>query len=103
MTASRQRLPQRRFSQTIDIVFRNQPITMTAEFYPDGELGEVFIEVSKSGADIAHIVHDAAVVISLAIQHGVTIETLHHAVGRNGSEPSSIVGAIIDVLPIKSR
>ena len=96
----RQVLPQRRRAETFAIICRNQPVTITAGFYDDGALGEVFIDTGKSGADLAHVARDAAVVISLALQHGVSIETIRHAVTRNGSEPSSIVGAVIDALPI---
>ena len=63
-------LPQRRSAETFDLVFRNQPVTITAGFYPDGSLGEVFIDSAKSGADLQNIAHDAAVVISLALHHG---------------------------------
>ena len=36
-------LPQRRRAETFAIVCRNQPVTITAGFYDDGALGEVFI------------------------------------------------------------
>jgi len=62
----RKPLPQRRRAETIDLLFRNQAITVTARFYPGGELGEIFVDAAKSGADIQNIAHDAAVVVSLA-------------------------------------
>ena len=97
--APRRILPTRRPAQTLTIVFGNQPLSVTAGFYDDGTLGEVFIDVAKSGADLAHIAHDAAVVISLAFQHGVSIETIRHAVTRDGNgAASSILGAVIDAI-----
>ena len=97
---TRQILPQRRRAETFAIVCRNQPVAITAGFYDDGTLGEVFIDTGKSGADLAHVARDAAVVISLALQHGVSIEAIRHAVTHSGSgEPASILGAVVDVLP----
>jgi hypothetical protein len=45
------------------------------------------------------IAKDAAVVISLALQHGAAVETLRHAIARNSNGmPSSILGAVIDAI-----
>ena len=72
---------------------------MTAGFFNDGTFGEVFIDVAKSGADLQNIAHDAAVVISLALQHGVDVEALQHAITRNSDgAPSSILGVAIDAI-----
>ena len=89
-------LPLRRRAETFAIVCRNQPVAITAGFYDDGAVGEVFIDTGKSGADLAHVARDAAVVISLALQHGVSIDAIRQGVTRNGSEPASIVGAVVD-------
>ena len=95
----RQILPQRRRAETFAIVCRNQPVAITAGFYDDGALGEVFIDTGKTGADLAHVARDAAVVISLALQHGVSIEAIRQAVTRcNDGSPASILGAVVDCL-----
>jgi hypothetical protein len=92
-------LPQRRAAETFTVVCRNQPVTITAGFYDDGTLGEVFITTAKSGADLQNIANDAAVILSLALQHHVSIEAIRHAVTRNGSgEAASILGATVDRL-----
>ena len=96
---TRRTLPQRRAAETLDIVCRNQPVAITAGFYDDGALGEVFINTGKSGADLQNIANDAAVVISLGLQHGVPIETIRHAVTRcSDGSPASILGAVVDRL-----
>jgi hypothetical protein len=70
----------------------------------DGRPGEVFIDGGKTGQDIQGTARDAAVVLSLALQHGTPIETIRHAVTRGGSgEAASILGAIIDMLPATAR
>ena len=69
-----------------------------------GALAEVFVDVGKSGTDIASVARDAGVLLSLALQHGTAIETIRHAVTRNGSgEAASILGAVADHLPTISK
>jgi hypothetical protein len=42
---------------------------------------------------------DAAIVASLALQHGVPLERLQHALTRNGDgSPSSPLGRLVDLL-----
>ena len=93
----RELLPQRRAAETFDLRFRNLPFTVTVAFYPDGTPGEVFINGCKTGNDIQSIARDAAVLLSLAIQHGVLPKTIRHAVTRGPSQgPASILGAVVD-------
>ena len=96
----RRTLPQRRAAVTFDMRFWNQLFTVTVGFYADGTPGEVFIDGFKTGNDIQSIARDASVLLSLALQHGVSPETIRHAVTRGASEePASILGAIVDALP----
>ena len=95
----RQVLPQRRRAETLTCGSWNQPFAVTVGFYDDGTPGEVFIDSRKTGGDVEAIARDAAVVISLALQHGVAIETIRHAITRNSNgAPASILGAVIDAL-----
>ena len=96
----RRTLPQRRASETFDLRFWGQNFTVTVGFYPDGGTrGEVFIDAGKTGQDIQSIARDAAVVLSLAVQHGTAIEMIRRAVTRNGSgSAASILGAVVDAL-----
>jgi hypothetical protein len=103
MSETRRTLPQRRASETFDLRFWSQNFTVTVGFYPDSTPGEVFIDGGKSGQDIQSTARDAAVVLSLALQHGAPIETIRHAVTRNGSgEAVSILGATVDCLAMVS-
>ena len=95
----RRTLPQRRASETFDLRFWSQNFTVTVGFYADGTPGEVFIDGGKTGQDVQSTARDAAVVLSLALQHGTPIETIRHAVTRSGSgAAASILGAIVDRL-----
>ena len=71
----------------------------TAPRIDDGTPGEVFTDARKTGGDVEAIARDAAVVISLALQHGVAVESVQHAITRDGNgTPSSILGAVLDAL-----
>ena len=97
---TRRKLPQRRASETFDLRFWGQNFTITIGRYPDATVGEVFIDSGKSGQDMQSIARDAAVVLSLAMQHGTPIETIRRAVTRGSrGEPASVLGAIVDALP----
>ena len=97
-------LPQRRAAETFDLRFWNQPFTVTVGFYADGTPGEVFIDGGKTGQDIQNIARDAAVVLSLALSTVSPSRTIRHAVTRSGTgEAASILGAIIDMLPVTAR
>jgi len=92
-------LPRRRAAETFNLRFWNQPFTVTVGFYADGTPGEVFIDGGKTGNDIESIARDAAVLLSIALQHGVPPETIRHAVTRGTSEePASILGAVVDCI-----
>ena len=100
---TRRTLPQRRASETFDLRFWSQNFTITVGRYPDGAIGEVFIDSGKTGQDVQSTARDAAVVLSLALQHGTPIETIRRAVTRNGAgEAASILGATVDCLAMVS-
>lgn len=97
----RELLPQRRNSMTFELSHggMNFDYAVTAGFYPDNRIGEIFIAGGKSGETIEAIARDAAVLMSIALQHGASLETLQHAITRNSQEePFTIMGAVIDEL-----
>jgi hypothetical protein len=96
---TRRILPQRRSAETFQLRFWNQPVSVTVGYYEDGAPGEIFVDAGKTGQDVQSTARDAAVVLSLALQHGATVATIQHAVTRSGNgEAASILGAIIDQL-----
>src|SRR5512132_238364 len=93
---TRRILPQRRRAETFTVAHWNQPFVVTVGFFDDGTPGEVFVD-SKTGGDVEAIARDAAVLLSLALQHGVLVEAIKHAVTRDSNgAPSSILGAVVD-------
>ncbi len=48
---------------------------MTAGSYPDDGLGEVFIKLGKQGSTLAGMMDSFSVAVSIALQHGVPLQT----------------------------
>ena len=90
----RRRLPNRRDSETFDIESQGLRFTVTASRFDDGTLGEVFITNHKAGSMAGINAADAATVCSLALQHGVPLETIRRALMRDsqggGSGPLAV-------------
>jgi hypothetical protein len=97
----RSMLPQRRPAETFAVHHggQNTPFYVTIGYYPGGRIGEVFIAGGKSGSAFEAIARDGSVLLSIALQFGVPLETIQHAITReqNGG-PSSIIGAVVDRL-----
>ena len=101
---SRRILPQRRRVETFAVVHWNQPFAVAIGFFDDGAMGEVFVNSRKTGGDVEAIARDAAMLLSLALQHGVRVEAIKHAVTRDSNgAPSSILGAVVDCLAAIAR
>ena len=101
MPQRREALPGRRRCESFTLPWGGlaRPHFVTVGFYPDGRPGEVFITGGKSGEAIESIARDGAVMLSMALQHGATIETIAHAITRDGQDqPQTIVGAIVDMM-----
>ena len=72
--------------------------------YPDGALGEVFVDTHKGGSTLDALAADAAILISLLLQHGTSPAEIGHALRRspNGA-PASLIGAVVDKLHAMQR
>jgi hypothetical protein len=98
---NRRELPPRRRCETFEIDFGglSKKHTVSVGFYQDGSPGEVFITGGKSGETVSAIARDGAVLLSMALQFGVPLQTIQHAITRDGQgQPQSIVGAVVDKL-----
>ena len=100
-STTRSTLPARRRGENFEIRHggQNTPFVITVGRYPNGDVGEVFIAGSKSGTAFEAVARDGAILLSLCLQHGVTLATIKHAITREGdNSPSTIVGAVVDKL-----
>lgn len=100
---TRAALAMRRYSESFDLAFpphTDKIYSVTLGLYGDNRLGEVFISSkNKVGTDADLAARDTAVLISMALQHGATIERLmpamtHSADGR----PEGLAGHVLAAL-----
>lgn len=99
--SARRLLPNRRAGENFEIKHggQNTAFVITTGRYPEGSIGEVFITGSKSGTAFEAVARDGAILLSLALQHGVDLQTIKHALTREGDgSASTIVGAVVDRL-----
>jgi len=71
----RKRLPKSRPSVTTSFSVAGAEGYMTAGSYPDDGLGEVFLKLGKQGSTLAGVMDAFSIAISIALQHGVPLET----------------------------
>ncbi len=101
MTSNRAVLPNRRAGENFEMRHggKNTVFVITTGHYPDGRVGEVFISGAKAGSEVDAVARDGAILLSLALQHGVPLETMKHAMTREpDGSASTIVGAVVDRL-----
>ena len=98
MTA-RTRLPNRRPAEHFSFVCNELRYTASIGRFPDGRLSEIFISNSKAGSHSDSAAKDSAVVCSIALQHGVPLEVIRHALLRDSHGiASSPLGAALDLI-----
>jgi hypothetical protein len=84
MTAPRNRLKDRRPHWLYRFECDGQTYTGGIGRFEDGRIAEVFINGAKVGTAAETNAQDAAIVASLALQHGCPLETIRHALARSG-------------------
>jgi hypothetical protein len=61
--------------------------------FPDGNIGEVFLDSARPNSAIDALAADAAILISLLLQFGASPAEIGHALRRNpNSSPASLIG-----------
>src|ERR1700682_3722235 len=84
LPAPRQRLRNRRQHWLYRFESGGQMYTGGIGRFDDGRIAEIFINGSKAGSTAEANAQDAAIIASLALQHGCPIETIRHALIRTG-------------------
>src|SRR5579862_6252339 len=96
---SRERLANRRGHEGFTFTHAGMCYTAGIGRFPDGRLAELFLNGAKCGTDADTAAKDAAIVASLALQHGVPCDVIQRAVTRNrDGTASGPLGAALDVL-----
>lgn len=93
---TRHKLPNRRPSETRRVDSGDHTFYMTVG-YDQGQPYEIFVTGrGKSGTVFDYLLSDVGVLISLALQHGVSVADLADAmVRREDGEPGSVVGQVL--------
>ena len=87
-TPVRERLPETRRSLTHKFSVGQHEGYITVGFFENGRPGEVFIKISKHGSTISGLLDTVAVLTSLALQYGVSVEALAHKFEFTRFEPA---------------
>jgi ribonucleoside-diphosphate reductase alpha chain len=99
VTAARERLSNRHASEQIAFTCGGFKFIATVSRFPDSRLGEIFLTNGKCGSDSDVSARDAAVVASIALQHGVSVDVLRKALMRDSQgRPSGPLGVVLDLV-----
>ena len=100
--SARERLPNRRPSVKLRFEYGSgKPLQYEGTYglYPDGRVGEVFLEAGKAGTDVESFTHDAAIAVSIGLQYGVPLEVFREAFLRNeDGSPASALSTFTDLV-----
>jgi hypothetical protein len=95
----RQRLPQRRASETFGLECAGLRYTATISRFDDGRIAEIFLSNHKAGSHADTAAKDSAVVCSIALQHSVPLEAIRKALLRDSrGVASSPLGVALDLI-----
>jgi hypothetical protein len=76
----RQHLPTRRASELFQFEHSGVRYTATFSRFGDGRLAEIFVDHSRPNSHLAEHANDAAVLVSLLLQHGITAAAIRHSI-----------------------
>lgn len=94
---TRERLPNRRPNETQEFDRDGIRITLTVGYRPNGEVGEIFLNADRADSMLDVLMSDAAIIASIALQYGVSLRQIAHAIKRDRfGIASSPIGTAID-------
>lgn len=95
----REPLPQRRRSETLTFRVGGLIYTGTVGYYGDGRPGEIFLNGGKIASETDVAARDSAIAVSMALQHGASLEAMRSAFTRRADgSPEGPMGALLDLL-----
>jgi len=87
----REHLPNRRVGYTQKVVINGQKLFLRTGQYPDGRLGEIFLDMHREGAAFRSLLNCFAIAVSLGLQYGVPLEEYLEAFVFTKFEPAGPV------------
>jgi hypothetical protein len=70
---NRLRLPNRRAGIRVTLGTGSQRLSLSTGEYPDGRLGEIFLDVPKEGTFSKAMMNAFAIAVSIGLQHGIPL------------------------------
>ena len=99
LPVTRQRLPDRRLCESFTFELAGLRFTASVGRFPDGRIGELFLNNHKSGNQSDTNARDAAIILSFAIQYGADINEIRKALCRdNAGHALGPIGEALDRL-----
>jgi ribonucleoside-diphosphate reductase alpha chain len=96
---TRQRLPNRRASESFGFECAALRYTATASWFDDGRLGEVFLSNHRADSHADACARDSAILASICLQFGCPIDVLRKSLLRDSQgRPSTPIGCALDIL-----
>ena len=102
----RERLPDRRPNETLDLVYDGTLYAVTVGFQPDtGAPREIFTHGARVGSSMDAILGDACILLSILLQHRVEPAALARSMGRlgRGGQAASVIGALTGLLAERAQ
>ena len=97
--SARQRLPNRRRSESFGFECNGLKYTATASWFDDGRLGEIFLGNHCADSHADACAKDAAILASIALQCGAPLDVLRKALLRDSQgRPSTPIGCALDLI-----
>ena len=97
---TRAHLPNRRHGVAFEVEHEGHRFHVCLGAYEDGGVGELFITPmgkAGKGSAVEALARDVAIIASIAIQFGVSMDLMRRAVTRDeAGRPSTLVGAVFD-------
>jgi ribonucleoside-diphosphate reductase alpha chain len=87
-TRVRRKMEDTRMSLTHKFEIAGHEGYITVGLYPDGQPGEVFVQMSKEGSTIGGLMDTVATLTSISLQYGVPLESLVNKFAYQRFEPS---------------
>jgi hypothetical protein len=95
----RARLCNRRFAESFALECSGLNYDATISRFDGGNLAEIFLNCTKNGTAADAAAKDAAVVCSIALQYGVPLDVISHALLRDPrGKASSPLGVALDMI-----
>ncbi len=89
--AERHKMPTRRRSITQHVKVGGHGVFYSWSVYPDGRVGELFIDVAKAGSALRFWSTAFVRMASVALQHGTPLETIVEMFIETKAEPWGVV------------